>query len=326
MKKLQDLKQEILNGKINNFYVFYGEDYGLRQHYINAIAQNYTKIVYIQNYLDFSDQAGSSLLPTKYLYLIYNCIDFCTLTIDQINKFKQKILDNCVIFDFDSEQEQTTLFKEESFKNNITYFPLVNDNIGLEFVLSEINLNTTMAKNLAYNCQNNYNDILLETNKIKNYAEGKKINISQAYESLDTNKQLITKLDDYNNDLLVEDLLTCNSKNFIYWETLIKQHTDIYSKLKQDKENKFLANLTKTVNDFIIAYLLKRYGKYDGGSIAYNNKLSWTRTKRLRELKIPYSADDLFYFIYELCDLNYKVRMGKINESDAFNYFVYSVL
>ena len=30
MKSLQDLKQEILDGQINKFYVFFGEDYGLR--------------------------------------------------------------------------------------------------------------------------------------------------------------------------------------------------------------------------------------------------------------------------------------------------------
>ena len=31
MKNLKDLKEDILANKINKFYVFYGEDFGLRK-------------------------------------------------------------------------------------------------------------------------------------------------------------------------------------------------------------------------------------------------------------------------------------------------------
>ena len=324
MKKLQDLKEEILNNKINNFYIFYGEDYGLRQHYIKAISNKYAKVVFIDNYLDFSNQAGSTLFSANYLYLLYNCFDFCNLTVEQITKFKQKILNNCVILDFENAQEDTILFDPKyEFSNDITYFPLVSDNIGVEFVLSEVKLNLNDAKELAYNCYNNYNNILLETNKIKNYAEAKNINLTQAFESLNINNQLIKRLDLYNNDLLVNDLLTNNTKNFNYWDDLIKNQT---IKDTTNKYNKFLYNLPKTINDFLIAYILKYYGKYEGSSIAYNNKLSWNRTKQIRELNIPYNADDLLYFIYELCDLNYKVYSGKLKEENAFSYFIYTIL
>ena len=37
MKKIEDLKRDILEGKLEHFYVFYGEDYGIRKHYIDKI-------------------------------------------------------------------------------------------------------------------------------------------------------------------------------------------------------------------------------------------------------------------------------------------------
>ena len=42
MKKLEDLKKELLDNKVNKFYVFYGEDFGIRKHYINKISTYFT--------------------------------------------------------------------------------------------------------------------------------------------------------------------------------------------------------------------------------------------------------------------------------------------
>ena len=37
MKSLKQLKEEILNNDIKNFYVFYGPDSGIKEHYINKL-------------------------------------------------------------------------------------------------------------------------------------------------------------------------------------------------------------------------------------------------------------------------------------------------
>ena len=39
MTPLKELKENILNNNIQNFYVFYGEDSGLRKHYIDKTAR-----------------------------------------------------------------------------------------------------------------------------------------------------------------------------------------------------------------------------------------------------------------------------------------------
>ena len=58
MKQLKDLKEEILANNIKNFYVFYGQDFGLRQHYIHKIGSYYDKIkvLYKQAFAEISKE------------------------------------------------------------------------------------------------------------------------------------------------------------------------------------------------------------------------------------------------------------------------------
>lgn len=314
MKQLKDLKKEILNNEFNNFYVFYGEDFGLRKHYIDAIKKNYDRVVVLDDYVGISQNKGFSLIITKTLFIIYNCDSFCNLSTEQINGFIKKIQSDCVIFDFENARENSNLFKE--FENYITYFPLVNDNIGSEFVRSEVDLILNNNRNLAFNCFNNYNTIKLESDKIKNYAEYKSISDEQAYEVLYNNQQLAKRYDEYNNDMLVNDLLIGNSNNLAYWDSLIKE--------KYSQE--FWYNLSKTINDFLIAYLVQRYGKYPGSSKAYELGLPWNRAKVIRELSIPYDANTLLYYTAEIANTDYMIKVGKLRQEDLFNYIVYTIM
>ena len=257
MKQLKDLKEEILNNKFNNFYIFYGEDYGLRKHYIDAIAKHYDGLVVLDDYVELSNSKGSALIITKTLYLIYDCSEICNLTVEQIEGFIKKLKYDCVILDFETLSDKTNLFR--NFGDYITYFPLVEDKIGFEFVQSEVSLIRKSSENLALNCSNNYNSILLETDKIKQYSNAKEINQQQAYDVLNMNKQLIIKPENYDNDLIINDLLLYNSSKFAYWEQLITcNYVD-----------EFWYNLGRTTNDFLIAYFIAKLGKWDGGKAAY---------------------------------------------------------
>ena len=314
MKKLKDLKDEFLNDKFNNFYVFYGEDFGLRKHYINAVKQKYKRVIVLDNYEDISNNKGSALIVTKTLFIIYECKDFCDLSTDKIKHFMRKIGDDCVIFDFEVAYEKSNLFKD--FSDYITYFPLVNEKIGQEFVKSEVIVSQKSTEDIAYNCYNDYNEIVLETDKIKSLANEKQINSQQAYEILLCNKQLNLRVAEYDNDLIVNDLLTYNFKQFSYWEDL----------LNKSYTQEFWYNLIRTTNDYLIAYYLKQYGKWDGGKKAYEYGLSWSRIKVIRELRLPYDSKTYLYFAYELSEIDYKVKTGVIKPEDVYNYFVYTIL
>ena len=50
MKSLKDLKDDILHKKFNKFYVFCGDDYGLRHHYIQEIKKYFDSCISIYDF------------------------------------------------------------------------------------------------------------------------------------------------------------------------------------------------------------------------------------------------------------------------------------
>ena len=315
MKKLEDLKCEIVSGDIKNFYVFYGEDYGIRKHYINEISKAFKKVIYLDTYTDVENySSGLSLFDSgKKLLLIYNDEEFIKLKINVIQQFIDNIKDCSVIFIYEVMPETSSLLKD--FEQYVTYFPEVQDNIGKEFVNAEIKVLSTDAEKLAKNCGNNYNLILLESDKIKEYAKASKITDGNAFNVLDLKEQLIEKVDEFDVGAFMIDVLTDNKRRIPYWYQVVKNDVD-----------RFFGSLTFIFNDFLIAGLLIKYGTYKGGSVAFENKLSWNRTKILRELYINADAEYLFETAYMVACMDMEVKSGKIERDKLIDYFFSSVI
>lgn len=311
MKKLEDLKKELLQDKINSFYVFYGEDFGIRKHYINKISTYFKQIKYYNSCEDITNLTmAKSLFKIKQLLVVYNDQQFCRQNELFINTFIKRLGDTytCILV-YEQPVDNSTLFKK--FSDYITYFPIVQDNIAKEFVEDEINLSNNSIEDLAYNCENNYNNILLETDKIKNYAESKQLSTENAYESLFNKQQLLNKKEDFSCNFFMNDILMGNFSNVAYWTSIIKE-----------KPDKFYITLTSIFNDYLIAYLIKKYGKWDGSSRAYNYGLSWSRAKIIRDFTIPYTSEYLLNVALKITELDVEVKTGRLNKDDIIDKFI----
>ena len=328
MKKLEDLKKELLDNKVNKFYVFYGEDFGIRKHYINKISTYFTsKPKYINDFnsIKISGKTKSLFGDTKSLVVVYNDENFAKQPSKEIQKFIDNSRDYTCIFEYEEPIENSALFKE--FDSYITYFPVVQDNIAQEFVKSELKLLEDDTKSLAYNCENNYNNILLESNKIKTYANAKQISEQNSYEILNLKNQLLEKIDKFNVSEFMIDILLQQNQNFAYWYQVIKNDTD-----------KFFGSLIAIFNDFLIAALIKKYGAFDknvkdkdgksikekgGSSIAYEYGLPWSRIKDIRvfEKQIPYGYEYLLECAYKVACIDTNIKIGQIEKDKVIDYF-----
>ena len=139
MKKIEDLKRDILEGKLEHFYVFYGEDYGIRKHYIDKIKTFFkSKPTYAENYegIKFGSRSVSLFGNNNQLVIVYDDVEFANLKAKEIQQFINNLSTYTVIFVYEDALESSTLFKE--FDQYITNFPVVQDNIALEFVTDEL--------------------------------------------------------------------------------------------------------------------------------------------------------------------------------------------
>lgn len=316
MKNLKDLKEEILNKQFQNFYVFYGEDYGLRNHYIHEIAKQFNnkinQIYDLEAILDL--QTGAGLFRTKELYVVHGDIDFAKKKKDVLQEFIRKLKLETVIMCFEEEQPNTTLFKE--FSDYITYFPVVEEHIALQFVDSEINLDQDSKEYLASNCNNNYNNIRMEANKIKNYAESKGISHQLAFDELNIQQQLLYNPPEFHSDSMMNDVLKGNYKGLAYWYQLA------YTTFLEE----FWITTESMMEDLIIAYLLVKDGRLNGSNKAWDLKLRWNRVKTIRDFVIPYKPEELLYMIYQVAELDMKVKLGKIEKEKVLDYFMCLVI
>ena len=317
MKKIEDLKRDILEGKLEHFYVFYGEDYGIRKHYIDKIKTFFkSKPTYAENYegIKFGSRSVSLFGNNNQLVIAHDDVEFANLKAKEIQQFINNLSTYTVIFVYEDALESSTLFKE--FDQYITNFPVVQDNIALEFVTDEIKLYRTEAEKIARNCGNNYNNILLETSKIKNYAEYKNVSIQNAYDTLDSKGQLIQKIDEFDAHEFMNDVLKGNMQNISYWYEVIKNNPD-----------KLFMSLMTIFNDYLIAGILSRYGKWSGGTEAYNRcNLSWNRIKTIRDFVLDADYESYFDKAFKIATIDLEVKSGRLSKDNIIDYMIDYVL
>jgi len=315
MKNLKDLKEDILNNKIEKFYVFYGEDYGLRHHYIQEIGKHFDKIDPVYDMENFvKQQTGGGLFKKKRLLVAHGEVDFAKQKPFQIQSFISKLVDDTFILCFEQELPSTTLWKD--FNDYITYFPIVDDKISLQFVDSELSLNQKSKEELAGNCLKNYNNILLEADKIRNYAQAKGISEQAAYDILDDKQQLLYEYEEFHSYNLMNDLLKGNINSLSYWHNVVKANF----------QEEFWIAMESIMNDYIIAYLIVQNGRFNGGNKAYDLGLPWFRIKMIRDFAIPYSAQYLLETAFKISKLDNDIKTGKIEKEKLFDYFMCCII
>lgn len=312
MKKIEELKAELLDNKISNFYVFYGEDYGIRKHYIEYIKKFYGKVIQLNSGDVINERLmvkASIFDKSTKLYICYGDIEFAQHTPEYFSVFIKNLKSNGCILVYENALESSNLFKH--FDKYITYFPVVEDNIAFEFVASELSIGDSDKRYLALNCDNNYNSILLESDKVKNYALGKGVSEQNSFETLKSKNQLLTQQELFDANAFMDCVLTRDYKGLEKWVKIATVDFD-----------RFCYSIPFMFNDFLIAGLVAKYGKFDGSSRAYGYNLNWNRAKVIRELDIMDDADYLFESAYKLSDMDYKLKTGALTKEKAMDYFI----
>ena len=73
MRKLEDLKTDLLNDKLENFYIFFGSDVGIRKHYIDKISTYFSQKISVSDWNEIKSLSTTkSLFSLKQLFLVYN--------------------------------------------------------------------------------------------------------------------------------------------------------------------------------------------------------------------------------------------------------------
>lgn len=313
MKSLIDLKRELKEGKLTqNLYIFSGEENYIRRLYYLKIGEIYGNLKSLECVSTlFKELEKKQLFAAKTAYIVYNDTDF----LKQKEKVYERLLKLCknhvVILVFEELPEKGPF--RNILDDYITIFNKVSDDIAMKYVMREYPLNNKlMVEKIAFNCYNSYNNIVEEMNKYKWYKHDNDIRDdaidAMTYACLFFDRKVIPTPKEFANAFLKRDA----TQLAIYLDLL--------------KTENILGYLPELYNSIVLALYLKVYGKYDGGSRAYNAGEYWGRVKEIRDYNISYTKDDLLDIRYLVYQLDLDVRSGKMRADLAWDWLIGVIL
>ena len=168
--EIADVKQHIKTGEFLPYYIFYGEEYQVMKLYLKMMATKVnSELTYVDSLMDLmTGTRTKSLVPVRHLYVIMDDKEFQT-TEKMWEKFTG-LKDDIVVFYYTNTDKRLKFWKH--FKDVAVEFSKLNDTVLMKYIEKEIGKqNESMMKELIDACEHDYGRILLELDKVQQYAE-----------------------------------------------------------------------------------------------------------------------------------------------------------
>jgi DNA polymerase III delta subunit len=181
---LMELKKSLSEKKINKLYIFTGDEIAVMDIYIDKISKMFNGDVV--NAVSLS----SIVSRLKSKSLIFNNKSLFIIRDDKEVTSAEKIWDslkkgtfqkdNTILLVYNNIDKRGKFYKE--FAEYIVSFEPLSTEILLKYVNKDLQLSKDKAEYLIHICQNNYNKLLLEMDKVKCLAKNKNISDEQAFD------------------------------------------------------------------------------------------------------------------------------------------------
>ena len=175
-----DVRQQIRNKSVDNFYIFIGEEAEVQRQYVKKLAEiGGCKIVRLDTIADLYNQRVTSLVKQRFCYVIMNDVDMIKNERAWGGNALYKVLgNNMLILQFSNLDNRSAFYKQNESK--VVEFKFLPETILLRYLRRDTKLSLPYSKKLIEICENDYSRILLEIDKIKRYAEIKQITQDEA--------------------------------------------------------------------------------------------------------------------------------------------------
>lgn len=308
--ELSAVKAQIKNRKVSNFYIFTGEETQVQNIYINKIADvTGSSIVFADSLTEiYSNLFSRSLFDKNSCYVILDDEDF--ITNDKLWDIQLKIKDGVtLILKYTNIDKRSRFYNR--FKNIIVEFNHLSENVMIKHIRKEIDLSESNCKRLIGLCESDWGRILIEVDKIKNYADALKLDDEIAFRELLNQKAIYQPPQDAIFDLV---------------DAILRRKLKLSFQLLQEciniNENTF-AILSVLYNN---ARQVLQVQTCEGRNIEQSTGLTAWQVKCAKERCGYYSIDDLTYLIQIISKIDNGIKNGLIEESVAIPYLIVNLM
>lgn len=306
---VQELQKQIINKQFNNLYVFLGEEIAVQKIYINKIQElTNLELTYVEDIKSiYSKLQSNNILNIKHLYVVIDDTDL--IKQEKIwSDLESKTNGNIIILKYNNLDKRSKFYKQ--FSSKLVEFEKLSNIVLTKYIQNELNLNTNNCKKLIDICNNNYNQILLEIDKIKNYDS-----------SFDNDDYLFTELD--NKGAFHKEI---SDITFDFIDKVLKRdvlHTyQLRKKLIQIGESN-IKLLSLLYTNFKTILLIQSCKSND---ICKTTGLQYYQVKYNQDKLNYYSIGELVYCIKLLQYIESNIKQGLLDEAISIDYFLVNVL
>ena len=188
---INTVKSQIVHNEIENFYIFTGEEVEVLNRYVKKIAEVSGKsLQQVDCVADCFKRRGMTLLKQSFCYVCRDDKDF--IKADNAKYWDNFLLpfgsmldNNILILVYTDLDKRGKFYKAMAEK--ITTFDHLNNAVLEMYLDRDLGLNKDDSDELIDACESDYSRILLESDKIKTYADAKEISIQDSlYDLIDS--------------------------------------------------------------------------------------------------------------------------------------------
>lgn len=293
---------------------FYGEEIAIQKIYINKIAEiKNLEIQYIEEYRQiYNSLKVNDLFNTKKLYVILDDLDI----IKQENVWQEiNPNENIIIFKYNNLDKRNKFYKH--FENRIVEFNKLSDEVLIKYIQKELPaLNEVNCKKLIDICNSNYNQILLEIDKIRcsidyPYDTPFDKNLNNTFLQLEKQGVFHKEVSDI-TFTFIEKVITRN----------IQQVYDLQKDLKQIEESN-IKLLSLLYTNFKTILLIQSCKSRD---ICKTTGLQYYQVKYNQDKTGYYSIGELVNALRLIQRTEEGIKTGRIDEEISIDYILCNVL
>lgn len=313
---VQEVKTQIKNKAVKSFYIFTGLESKVIDVYVNKISEcKGIEVVRVDSISEiYSKFISKSLVSNNYCYVLRDDKELLiqdklwdSLAVENVQG------NNIVILVLTNIDKRGKFYKR--FKDDIVEFEHMPENVLIKYIKKELSLSEQNCKKLIDICESDYNRILLELDKIKQY---------RAYDiSKDGNES-----DKAFRELLAQGVIYQPPKDAIF------DFVDCVLKHKINQSFELLENC-RGVGESNIVILSVLYNNVkqvlqvqscQSKDISKTTGLTAWQVKCAKEKCGYYTIGDLVYFLKLIRKVEKGIKTGEIDESISVDYVLVNML
>lgn len=308
---LAELKKSIIDKHFNNVYIFTGDEIKVMNIYITQIANAQSRTVIRKDNVGeiFKTLKISKLTKESNVYVILDDFDF----VKQENYWEQLMTatqDHTIILVYSQLDKRGKFYK--TYKDEICEFEKLSEVVLAKYIQKEIPLDTESAKELALMCENSYNRVLMEVDKLKHLMDVYSITAQDAF-----NKMLNEELINTTQTELAFKIVDAICKRQVQTTFELLQYLDVV----KDSPIAILSLLYSNIKSMLLVAVCPKEGK-----ISEVTGLSGWQIKTAYEKGNNYEPTELLNIMSVIKHIDEGIKIGKVEPQYAIPYLVAKVM